>query len=94
MDLKELRELANLTRKQVARKLNIDVSCVSHWELNDWAPPQKHWRKLAKMYGVTESDIKTIADAIRAASEQARAQRISHRQEIGGNIESDERVDN
>jgi DNA-binding transcriptional regulator YiaG len=65
LDLKELRNLANLTRKQVARKLNIDVSCVSHWELNDWAPPQKHWRKLAKMYNVTESDIKTIADEIR-----------------------------
>ena len=65
MDLKELRNLANLTRKQVARKLNIDVSCVSHWELNDWAPPQKHWRKLAKMYNVTESDIKTLAAEIR-----------------------------
>ena len=62
MDLKELRNLANLTRKQVARKLNIDVSCVSHWELNDWAP---HWRKLAKMYNVTESEIKTLADEIR-----------------------------
>lgn len=65
MDLKELRNLANLTRKQVARKLNIDVSCVSHWELNDWAPPQKHWCKLAKMYNVTESEIKTLADEIR-----------------------------
>lgn len=65
MDLKELRNLANLTRKQVARKLNIDVSCVSHWELNDWAPPQKHWSKLAKMYNVTESEIKTLADEIR-----------------------------
>nr|DAZ15056.1 MAG TPA: Helix-turn-helix XRE-family like protein [Caudoviricetes sp.] len=65
MDLKELRNLANLTRKQVARKLNIDVSCVSHWELNDWAPPQKHWRKLAKMYNVTESEIKMLADEIR-----------------------------
>ena len=65
MDLKELRNLANLTRKQVARKLNIDVSCVSHWELNDWAPPQKHWRKLAKMYNVAESEIKTLADEIR-----------------------------
>lgn len=65
MDLKELRNLANLTRKQVARKLNIDVSCVSHWELNDWAPQQKHWRKLAKMYNVTESEIKMLADEIR-----------------------------
>ena len=70
MDLKELRNLANLTRKQVARKLNIDVSCVSHWELNDWAPPQKHWRKLAKMYNVTESDIKTLAVEIREGNKE------------------------
>lgn len=48
MDLKELRNLANLTRKQVARKLNIDVSCVSHWELNDWPRRRStgaNWRR-------------------------------------------------
>ena len=65
MDLKELRNLANLTRKQVARKLNIDVSCVSHWELNDWAPRDPIRITGKPRYNVTESEIKTLADEIR-----------------------------
>lgn len=69
--LKELRERSSLTRAQVAKKLNVDLSCVTHWELGDWAPPRKHWGKLAKMYGVTKLDIKALADAIRAANKES-----------------------
>lgn len=68
MTLKELREGAGLSRAQVGKKLNVDLSCVTHWELGDWAPPKKHHKKLAKMYGVTEAEIKALADAIRKAA--------------------------
>lgn len=71
MTLRELRENADLTRAQVAVQTNVDASCVAHWELGDWAPPRKHWGKLAKMYGVTKLDIKALADAIRAANKES-----------------------
>lgn len=70
MTLKELRESAELTRAQVGKKLNVDVSCVTHWELNDWAPPRKYYRQLAKLYGVPEGEIKAAADAIRTAGKE------------------------
>ncbi len=65
MNLKDLRELANLTRESVAKKLNVDQSCVAHWELGDWAPPRKHWRKLSKLYGAPIELIETIAAEIK-----------------------------
>lgn len=65
MTLRELRERSGLTRAQVAKKLNVDLSCVTHWELGDWRPLRKYHKKLAKMYGVTESEIKMLADEIR-----------------------------
>lgn len=68
MTLKELRTNAGLTREQVAKKAYVDVSCVTHWELGDWAPPRKHHKKLAKLYGVSETEIETIAADIRAAN--------------------------
>lgn len=68
MTLKELRTNAGLTREQVAKKAYVDVSCVTHWELGDWAPPRKHHKKLAKLYGVPEVEIAGIAAEIRAAN--------------------------
>lgn len=62
MPLKELRERSGLTRAQVAKKLNVDLSCVTHWELGDWGPARKYRKTLAKMYGVTVTDIE---DAVR-----------------------------
>lgn len=58
MTLKGLREKAGVSRADVAKKLFVDISCVTHWELGDWAPGRKYHKKLAKLYGVTESDIK------------------------------------
>ena len=57
MPLRELRELAGLTRAQVAKKLNVDLSCVTHWELGDWRPSRKYHKKLAKLYGVTVEEL-------------------------------------
>ena len=57
MTLRELRELSGLTRAQVAKKLNVDLSCVTHWELGDWRPARKYHTKLARMYGVSEKEL-------------------------------------
>lgn len=57
MTMRELRERSGLTREQVAKKLNVDLSCVTHWELGDWRPSRKYHKKLAKMYGVSEKEL-------------------------------------
>lgn len=67
MTLRELRERSGLTRAQVAKKLNVDLSCVTHWELGDWRPTRKYHKKLAKLYGVTVADIE---DAVRCTAEE------------------------
>ena len=64
MALKELRERSGLTRAQVAKKLNVDLSCVTHWVLGDWRPARKYHKKLARMYGVT------VAELFESSSEQ------------------------
>mgnify|MGYP002768731479 CR=1 FL=1 len=68
MTLKELRTNAGLTREQIAKKAFVDVSCITHWELGDWAPSKKYHKKLAKLYGVSETEIAAIAAAIRSAN--------------------------
>ena len=67
MALKELRERSGLTRAQVAKKLNVDLSCVAHWELGDWRPARKYHKKLARMYGVTETEIGATSEAAQTA---------------------------
>lgn len=57
MTLRELRELSGLTRAQVAKKLNVDLSCVTHWELGDWRPARKYHKNLVRMYGVSEKEL-------------------------------------
>lgn len=70
MTLRELRKNAGLTLAQVAKKLDVDESCVVHWELGDWAPPKKRCKKLAKLYGVAECVIAELAAEIRAANQK------------------------
>lgn len=57
MALRELRERSGLTRAQVAKKLNVDLSCVTHWELGDWRPLRKYHKKLARMYGASDKEL-------------------------------------
>ena len=62
LTLRELRERSGPTRAQVAKKLNVDLSCVTHWELGDWRPLRKYHKKLAKMYGVTVDELFESSD--------------------------------
>ena len=68
MTLREMRDRANLSCVQVGKKLFVDQSCVRHWEYGDWAPARKYYKKMAKLYGVSEDEIKAAAEAIRAAN--------------------------
>lgn len=60
MTLRELRENAGVTRAQVSKKLNVDLSCLSHWEVGNWKPGRKYHKALAKLYGCT---VQAIQDA-------------------------------
>ena len=63
MTLKELREGAGLTQKLVAKKLFISVNSVSQWERGQNGMARKYIPKLAKMYGVTETEIRAAVQA-------------------------------
>lgn len=52
MKIKELRLRAGLTQAQLAKKMNVDQSCVSLWESGKTSPAKKLLRKLAKVLGV------------------------------------------
>ena len=72
LTLREMRDRANLSCVQVGKKLFVDQSCVRHWEYGDWAPARKYYKKMAKLYGVSEEEIKAAAEAIRAANKEER----------------------
>lgn len=57
MTLKELRERTGLTQAQVAKKMFVCQSCVSHWESGDWGLSRKYHKKLAKLYGVSVEEL-------------------------------------
>lgn len=57
MTLRELRENASLKQEDVAKKLTVDQSAVSNWERGTARPLAKYRKKLAKLYGVTVSEI-------------------------------------
>lgn len=70
MTFKELRINAGLTQATVGKKMNVDQSCISRWESGTWPPMRKLHKKLAKLYGVTEAEIKALADEIKAANRE------------------------
>lgn len=68
MELKAIRENAGLRQEDVAKKLRVRVSAVSNWERGVNGIASKYIRPLARMYGVTEAEV-------RAASEAAQTER-------------------
>lgn len=55
--LKELRKAAGLGQAEVAERLDVTQSAVSKWE-HGCIPLAKYRRKLAKLYGVAEEELK------------------------------------
>lgn len=68
MELKEIREAAGLQQADVAKKLRVTIPAVSNWERGLNGIASKYIKTLARLYGVTAAEI-------RAASEQAQAER-------------------
>ena len=57
MKIKELRVNAGLTQAQLAKKMNVDQSCVSLWEHEKTSPAKKLHKKLAKVLDCTIDDL-------------------------------------
>lgn len=51
MKIKELRLKAGMTQVQLAKKMNVDQSTVSHWEIGETKPMRKCHKKLARVLG-------------------------------------------
>lgn len=67
MELKEIRENAGLRQEDVAKKLRVRVSAVSNWERGVNGIASKYIRPLTRLYGVTETEIRTASEAVQAA---------------------------
>ena len=55
--MREYRKRARLSQADVAKIMNVDQSAVSLWENGVNRPCRKYWAKLAKVYGVPESEL-------------------------------------
>lgn len=62
MRLKELRLKAGLTQAEVAKELNVNQSAVHLWETGRTRIARKHHENLARLYGVTVSELFTGGD--------------------------------
>lgn len=67
MELKGIRENAGLRQEDVAKKLRVRVSAVSNWERGVNGIASKYIRPLTRLYGVTETEIRSASEAVQAA---------------------------
>lgn len=67
MELKGIRENAGLRQEDVAKKLRVRVSAVSNWERGVNGIASKYIRPLTRLYGVTETEIRTASEAAQTA---------------------------
>lgn len=74
MELRELRKESGLRLADVAKKLKVNASAVSNWERGLNGISSKYIKPLARMYGVTEAEIRAALEA----AQTARADAESH----------------
>jgi transcriptional regulator with XRE-family HTH domain len=55
--LQKLRELAVLTQAELAEKVEVSATTISHWETGSKRPRASNIRKLAEALGVSPQDI-------------------------------------
>lgn len=67
MELKAIRENAGLRQEDIAKKLRVRVSAVSNWERGVNGIASKYIRPLARLYGVTEAEIREASKSAQAA---------------------------
>lgn len=59
MNIEFYRKRAGLTQAELAEKLNVDQSAVSHWEKGDWPPRRRLLPILAQALDVTVEELTT-----------------------------------
>lgn len=64
MSIRTLRDRANLTQAQLAKKIDVDQSAICRWERGKNPPLPKYQRKLSKLFGVTVDEILSVNDDI------------------------------
>ena len=57
MRIRFFRERAGLRQADVAKKLDVDQTAVSNWELGKTKPLRKYHKKLAKLFGCTVEEL-------------------------------------
>lgn len=57
MTFKEARIAAKVSQGELAKRLNVQQSAVSHWDNELYAPTRKYRPQIARIFGVKESDI-------------------------------------
>jgi transcriptional regulator with XRE-family HTH domain len=67
LELKAIRENAGLRQEDVAKKLRVRISAVSNWERGVNGIASKYIRPLTRLYGVTETEIRSASEAVQAA---------------------------
>jgi transcriptional regulator with XRE-family HTH domain len=55
--LQKLRELAVLTQAELAEKVGVSVTTISHWETGNKRPRASNIRKLAEVLSVTPREV-------------------------------------
>lgn len=57
MRIRFFRERAGLRQADVAKKLDVDQTAVSNWELGKSKPLRKYHKKLAKLFSCTVEEL-------------------------------------
>ena len=57
LNIRVYREAAGLRQSDLAKKLNVDQTAVSNWELGKSKPLRKYQKKLARLLGCTVEDL-------------------------------------
>ena len=57
MNIRFYREKAGLRQEDLAKKLDVDQTAVSTWELGKTKPLRKYHKKLAKILGCTVEEL-------------------------------------
>ena len=57
MSIRKMRERAGLRQEDLAKKLDVDQTAVSNWELGKSKPLRKYHKKLARILGCTVEEL-------------------------------------
>lgn len=82
MSLKELRNRAGISQKDLADALGLHFTTVSKWELGKTEVPQYHYHRLSELLGVPEHDLRLELEPEEAINASAWETRVLASDEI------------